>query len=99
MKPAASVATMTLLCALTVAARGDPRHASTLESLNTLRQVEARLATGDADGADDQLARAEVALSGRTRLDVEAAREALGRSDLLPARQFIAAALQERRIR
>jgi hypothetical protein len=55
------------------------------------------LAYGDSDGADEQLARAEAVLSGRTLLDVEATREALSRSDLLPARQFIAAALAERR--
>jgi hypothetical protein len=48
---------------------------------------------------DDELSRAEEALSGRTRLDVEAAREALARSDLYPAREYLAAALAERRVR
>jgi hypothetical protein len=47
---------------------------------------------------DDELSRAEEALSGRTRLDVEAAREALARSDLYPAREYLAAALAERRV-
>jgi hypothetical protein len=37
-------------------------------------------------------------LSGRTRIDVEAAREALARSDLYPARQYLEAALAERRV-
>ena len=75
------------------------RHAATIESLDVLRWAEASLATGDADGVDEQLARAEEALSGRTRLDVEAAREALAREDLLPARRFLAAALAEDRLR
>ena len=57
------------------------------------------LETGNSDGVDDELRRAEAALSGRTRLDVEAAREALAREDLLPARQYLAAALAERRAR
>jgi hypothetical protein len=56
------------------------------------------LESGNSDGVDDELRRAEAALSGRTRLDVEAAREALAREDLLPARQFLAAALAERRV-
>ena len=73
------------------------QHAATLEALGTLRQAEALLATGNSDGVDEDLDRAEAALSGRTRLDVEAAREALARSDLFPARQYIAAALAERR--
>lgn len=75
------------------------QHAATLEALDTLRRAEASLATGDSDGVDDELLRAEAALSGRTRLDVEAAREALGRSDLAPARGFLAAALAENRVR
>jgi hypothetical protein len=73
------------------------QHAATLEALNTLRQAEALLETGNWDGVDDELVRAEAALSGRTLLDVEMAREALSRSDLLPARQYLAAALAERR--
>ena len=75
------------------------QHAATLEALDTLRQAEASLATGDSDGVDDELVQAEAALSGRTRLDVEAARKALAREDLLPARQFLAAALAENRVR
>jgi hypothetical protein len=74
------------------------QHAATLEALNTLRQAEALLETGNSDGVDDALVRAEAALSGRTLLDVEMAREALSRSDLLPARQYLAAALAERRV-
>ena len=75
------------------------QHAATLQSLDVLRHAEAALATGDSDGVDEQLAAAEAALSGRTLLDVEAAREALARSDLGPARQLLAAALAERRMR
>jgi hypothetical protein len=74
------------------------RHAATLEALGTLRHAETLLATGNMDGVDDALGRAEEALSGRTRLDVEAAREALARSDLYPAREYLAAALAERRV-
>jgi hypothetical protein len=74
------------------------RHAATLEALGTLRQAETLLATGNSDGVDDELRRAEEALSGRTWLDVEAAREALARSDLYPAREYLAAALAERRV-
>jgi len=46
---------------------------------------------------DDELSSAEAALSGRTRIGMDAAREALGRSDLFAARQSLAAALAERR--
>jgi hypothetical protein len=74
------------------------QHAATLEALGILRQAEELLATGNSDGVDEQLGRAEAALAGRTRLDVEAAREALARSDLYPARQYLAAALAERRV-
>jgi len=74
------------------------QHAETIEALDTLREAEALLETGNSDGVDDELRRAEAALSGRTRLDVEAARAALAREDLLPARQFLAAALAERRV-
>jgi hypothetical protein len=73
------------------------QHAATLEALGTLRRAQYRLAIGNSDGVDDALSRAEAALSGRTLLDVEAAREALAREDLYPARQFLAAALEERR--
>jgi hypothetical protein len=74
------------------------QHAQTLEALATLREAEALLETGNSDGVDDELRRAEASLSGRTRLDVEAARQALAREDLLPARQYLAAALAERRV-
>ena len=74
------------------------QHTATLDALDTLRRSEALLASGDSDGVDDELARAEAALSGRTRLDVEAAREALARSDLYPARQNLEAALAEKRV-
>jgi len=73
------------------------QHDTTLQELATLRQAAALLATGDSDGVADELSRAEAALSGRTRIDVDAAREALGRSDLFAARQYLAAALAERR--
>jgi TolA-binding protein len=73
------------------------RHDATLQALGTLRRAEALLAIGDSDGVDDELSRAEAALFGRTRLDVDAAREALGRSDLFAARESLAAALAERR--
>jgi len=73
------------------------QHAETIDALATLRQAEALLATGDSDGVDDDLLGAEAVLSGRTRLDVEAAREALARSDLFAARQYLATALAERR--
>jgi len=73
------------------------QHAATVQSLEILRQAEAVLATGDSDGLDGELGRAEAALSGRTRIDVDAAREALERSDLYAARMYLAAALAERR--
>lgn len=73
------------------------RRAATLQSLDILRRAEASLAAGDSDGVDDLLVRAEAALWGRRRLDVEAAREALSRSDLAPAREFLEAALNEAR--
>jgi hypothetical protein len=73
------------------------QHAATLEALGSLRQAEEQLQEGNSDGVDEGLSRAESALSGRTLLDVEAAREALSRSDLFPARQYLAAALAERR--
>jgi len=76
----------------------DAQRAATLRALETLRYAERMLATGNSDGVDDELANAEAALSGRTRLDVEAAREALANEDLYPARQYLAAALAERRV-
>jgi len=73
------------------------QHAATLRALDTLRHAEAMLAIGNSDGVDDELASASTALSGRTRLDVDAAREALKNEDLFLARQYLAAALAERR--
>jgi len=73
------------------------QQAATVQALDILRQAEAVLATGDSDGIADELGRAEAALSGRTRIDVDAAREALERSDLYAARMYLAAALAERR--
>jgi hypothetical protein len=74
------------------------QHEATLQALGSLRQAEQQLAYGNSDGVDADLSRAQSALSGRTLLDVEAAREALSRSDLFPARQYLAAALAERRV-
>jgi hypothetical protein len=74
------------------------QHDATLQALDILRHAEALLADGNSDGVDDELADAETALSGRTLFEVEAAREALSREDLYPARQHIAAALAERRL-
>jgi hypothetical protein len=79
------------------AEQGAAQHAATLDALDILRQAEALLAIGNADGVDDELGHAEAALVGRTRIDVDAAREALGRSDLYAARVYLAAALAERR--
>jgi hypothetical protein len=73
------------------------QHDATLEALATLRHADALLATGNWEGVDDELGLAEAVLSGRTRLDVEAAREALAQSNLLTAREYLAAALSERR--
>jgi hypothetical protein len=73
------------------------QQAATLQALDTLRRAEAMLAFGNSDGVDDQLANASRALWGRTRLDVDAAREALANEDLFLARQYLAAALAERR--
>jgi hypothetical protein len=74
------------------------QQAATLEALGTLRQAQVLLAFGNSDGVDEQLRRAEAALSGKTLLNVEAAREALSREDLYPARYYLAAALAERRL-
>jgi hypothetical protein len=73
------------------------QHAATLQALDVLRRAEALLAVGDYEGVEAELGRAEAALPGRTRVDVDAAREALGRSDLYAARVYLAAALAERR--
>jgi len=79
------------------AEQGAAQHAATLEALDILRNAEWMLATGNSDGVDDQLANAQAALSGRTRLDLEAARGALANEDLFLARQYLAAAVAERR--
>jgi len=73
------------------------QHAARLQALDTLRRVEAMLAIGNSDGVDEELANASMSLSGRTRLDVEGAREALANEDLFLAREYLAAALAERR--
>jgi hypothetical protein len=73
------------------------QHSATLASLGTLRLAEAVLASGSSDGVDDELSTAESALSGRTRLDVDAAREALARGDLYQAGLYLVAALGQRR--
>jgi hypothetical protein len=73
------------------------QQAATLQALDTIRHVEWRLAFGNSDGVDDELANASIALWGRTRLDVDAARQALANEDLFLARQYLAAALAERR--
>ncbi len=62
-----------------------------------MRQASALLVNGNTDGVDDQLAGAEAGLSGRRRLYVEAAREALGQSDIFQARLYLAYALTQRR--
>ena len=80
-----------------MAEREATKQVATLQALGDLRQAQAMLATGNSDGLDDELARAEATLSGRTRLDVDAAREALGRSDLFQTRQCLSAALAENR--
>ena len=80
-----------------VAEREATQQVVTLQALGTLRQAQVLLATGNSDGLDDELARAEATLSGRTQLDVDAAREALARSDLFQTRQYLAAALAESR--
>ena len=84
---------------LSEAEQAATQHAATLEALGILRRSEALLATGNWDGVDDELAVAEASLSGRTLLDVEAARESLAREDLFATRQYLAAALAERRVR
>jgi hypothetical protein len=75
------------------------QRAARLAALGTLRQAEAQLASGNSDGVDDELSSVEAVLSGRTQLDLQAAREALARGDLFQAGQYLAAALTERRSR
>jgi hypothetical protein len=79
------------------AAEEAARRDAALGALAGLRSADARLATGETDGVDEELGNAEEALSGRTRVDLEAARAALGQSDLYQAREYIEAALAERR--
>jgi hypothetical protein len=74
------------------------RHAAALEALARLRSADVELASGDTDGVDEVLGNAESTLPGRTRLDLEAARAALAQSDLYQAREYIEAALAERRL-
>ena len=71
------------------------QQAAFLQALDTLRRDEGALSTGDTEGVDEDLARAEPSLWGRALFEVQAAREALAREDLYPARQHIAAALAE----
>ncbi|MDP9001749.1 MAG: hypothetical protein M3O46_16740 [Myxococcota bacterium] len=73
------------------------RRAAIRAALGTLRQAEARLATGNSDGVDESLSSAEAALAGGARLDVEAARAALARGDLFQAGQYLAVVLTARR--
>jgi hypothetical protein len=75
------------------------RRAATMAALAALRRAEALLASGSSDGVDDQLVSAGAALSGRTRVDVQAARQALARGDLFQAAEYLAAAGAERRAR
>jgi hypothetical protein len=74
------------------------RHAAALDALARLRSADVELASGDTDGVDDVLGQAESTLPGRPRLDLEAARAALAQSDLYQAREYIEAALAERRL-
>jgi len=69
------------------------QKATLLEVLDMLRRDENVLATGDTEGVDEDLADAESALTGNALYEVQAAREALAREDIYPARQHIAAAI------
>jgi hypothetical protein len=69
------------------------QEAAVLETLDMLRRDEDALAYGDMDGVEHDLAHAEAVLSGRSLFEVQAAREALKREDLYPAREHIAAAI------
>ncbi len=69
------------------------QKATLVEVLDMLRRDENLLATGDTEGVDDDLAGAESALTGNALYEVQAAREALAREDIYPARQHIAAAI------
>jgi hypothetical protein len=72
------------------------RRAEALQALRNLRNAQVDLATGDTEGVDGILARAETVLDERTRVDLEAARAALAQEDLYRAREDIGAALAER---
>jgi hypothetical protein len=80
------------------AAERAARHAAALSALDQLRSAEAKLATGETDGIDEDLTNAEEVLSGRTKVDIEAARAALAESDLYLAREYIATALADRHV-
>jgi len=77
------------------AANQAAQQAAFLQTLDRLRRDEDALSTGDTDGVDEDLAGAEASLWGRALFEVQAAREALAREDLYPARLHIAAALAE----
>jgi hypothetical protein len=77
------------------AANQAAQQAAFLQTLGRLRRDEDALAFGDTDGVDQDLAAAEASLWGSALFEVQAAREALAREDLYPARQHIAAALAE----
>jgi len=64
-----------------------------LELVDRLRQDEEALAAGDTEGVSADLVYAESLLSGSALFEVQAAREALRREDLYPARQHLAAAI------
>jgi hypothetical protein len=71
------------------------QQAAFLQTLDRLRRDEDALSYGDTDGVDQDLAAAEASLWGGALFEIQAAREALAREDLYPARQHIAAALAE----
>jgi hypothetical protein len=71
------------------------QDAAVQQALDILRRVEDELSTGNTEGVDADLAGAQAALSGGALFEVQAAREALAREDLYPARQHIAAAIAE----
>ena len=68
-------------------------EATLLQILDMLRQDEERLAVGDTEGVDDDLAYAASALTGGAFDEVQAALESLRREDLYAARRHIAAAI------
>jgi len=64
-----------------------------LQVLDMLRHDEDTLATGDTDGVAADLAYAEALLTGNALYEVQAARDALSREDLYPAREHLATAI------